>query len=350
MGFKNLLIILTASALLWNCAGSDDSKQTDSQQKEVAARDSVQQKIDSLSKVIRETPREDTLFYQRANYHLMNGDVNNAINDMEIALKLNPDEPDYYLDLAEWELRRGESGIAKNLLEEMHKKFPENVEAMVRLANIYMAVEQYKEARTYLIKASRVEPENAKLYLLSSMIFQEMEDAERAIEDLYNALKYDPDYYDAHIMLGLINARLGKDVAIDHYMNAMRVQPDNPEAVYNLGMYYQENKQYEKAIETYKKGLNNIDSTHQHFLFNLGYILENYRANPDSAVYYYQRVIENYPEDYRAFYRIGQCHEAMGQEKKAMASYEMCLKINPDFDLAYNALSRLSEKYNKQRQ
>ncbi len=350
MWFKSLLIILVGSVFFWGCSGDKQADQNNTVHEGEVIKDTVQQKIDSLSNAIRETPRRDTLFYQRAQYHLMNGDVRNAINDLEIAKKLNPEKPQYYLDLAELELRRGESGIAKNLLEECHENFPENVEAMIRLANIFMAVEQYKEARTYLIKASRVEPENARLYLLSSMIFQEMGDARRAIEDLYNALKYDPDYYDAHVMLGLINARLGKDVAIDHYMNAMRVQPDNPEAVYNLGMYYQQSKKYEKAIETYKEGLNTIDSTHQHFLFNLGYILENYKSNPDSAIYYYQKVIQEYPEDYRAFYRMGQCYEATGKVQKAMASYDMCLKINPDFDLAYNALSRLSEKYNKQRQ
>lgn len=349
MWIRKAIILLLSFWLFWSCAGKDDQNKKKTDQK-AQVTDTVQLRIDSLSSLIRETPKEDTLFYQRSQYQLMKGDVRNAVNDLEIAQKLNPEQPQYYLDLADLELRRGESGVAKNLLEECHKKFPKNVEAMVRLANIYMAVEQYKEARTYLIKASRVEPENPRLYLLSSMIFQQIGDVENAIEDLYNAIKYDPNYYDAHVMLGLISARQGKEIAIDHYMNAMRIDPDNPEAAYNLGMYYQGNEQFDKAIETYRSGLDEMDSTHQHFLFNLGYILESFKSNPDSAVHYYQKVIEHYPEDYRAFYRMGLCYEELDKVQKAMASYDMCLKVNPDFDPAYNALSRLSEQYNKQRQ
>lgn len=346
MYLRIISIAIVLLATFFACNNAEKNKESKAETQD-QTKDTVKIKIDSLSKAIRQTPKEDTLFYQRSHQYLLTGDAQNAVNDLEIAKKLNPDIPQYYLDLAEIELRRGESGIAKDILLACHEKFPNNIETMIRLANIYMAVEKYKEARTYLIKASRINPRKPRLYLLSSMIFQEIGKLERAKEELHKAIKYDPKYYDGHIMLGYINAKQGNSTAIDHYLNAKRLQPQNPEPVYNLGMFYQQNKQYDKALETYRKGLNTIDSTHQHFLFNTGYILENYKSNPDSALYYYQKVIKNYPQDYRPYFRTGLCHEALDQPQKAMASYDMCLKVNPKFEKAYSALSRLSEIHNK---
>ncbi len=340
-----VLLIFSIIVGLFACNADNQGKNTTEKNNKVT--DTVQIRIDSLSKAIRETPKDDTLFYQRSMMHIANGDITKAVRDLEIAKKLNKDEVTYYLELAEIELRRGESGISKDILENAHKRFPENVEVMIRLANIYMAVEKYKEARTKLIQASRIEPRNPDLYMLSSIIFQEIGKIDRAKDELYQALKYDPKYYDAHVMLGLINARQGKEIAIDHYLNAINAQPENPEAIYNLAMFYQENGNYEKAMDMYQKGLTRIDSTLQHFLFNSGYVLENYLKNPDSAIVYYKKVIDYYPGDYRAFFRVGKSYELLNKPREAMSYYEMCMRLNPDFEEAYNALSRLSEKYNK---
>lgn len=347
---KEIILVAFLSILIFGgCGNNSDVKTQEEKEKPEQFIDTVKIQIDSLSKAIRNTPKDDKLFYQRSQYYLLNGEVGKALNDLEIAKKLNPENVQYFLDLSDVELRRGESGIAKNLLESAHEKFPENIEVMVRLSNIYMAVEQFQKARTYLIKASRIEPRNPKLYLLSSMIFQQINMKERAIEELYTAIKYDPDYYDAHVMLGLLTADEGKDIAIDHYLNAIRINPEKGEAYYNLAMYYQQSGRYKKALHTYRKGLTIIDSTLQHFLFNSGYIYEVYLDKPDSAMVYYQNVINYFPDDYRVFYRMGQCYEDLGENKKAMASYNMCLKVNPDYEEAFEALSRLSDEQNMNR-
>jgi protein O-GlcNAc transferase len=341
-------IVIIVTFFLLGCSNNAKHKEKSNiANKEVV--DTIKLQIDSLTKAIRQTPENDALFYQRGNLYFINGDISKAVNDIEIAKKLNPDSALYYLDLSEIELRRGESGIAKNILEGAHERFPENVEVMVRLANIHMAVEQYKQARTYLIKASRVEPRNARLYLISSMIFQQIDMIDKAIDELYLAIKYDPNYYDAHVMLGLLTAKQNKDIAIDHYLNAIRTNDQNPEAYYNLAMYYQNSGKFEKALQTYRKGLNTIDSTLQHFLFNSAFVYENYMDKPDSALLYYQKVINYFPDDYRVYYRMGMCYEMIGEENKAMASYDMCLKVNPNYEEAFEALSRLSEKLNKNR-
>lgn len=346
MILKRFFGILITVFFVYACAGPD-SKKVDVSDVAVNRVDTLRIQIDQLSKSIRETPKDDTLFYQRSRAYAIYGDIKNAVNDLEIAMKLNPDDPIYYLELADLELARGESRIAKDVLSRANEKFPENVEVMIRLANIYMAIGQFSEARTKLIIASRIEPRNPNLYMLSSIIFTEIGDDDRAIEELQKAIMYDPEFYDGHVMLGVINARLGRTVARDHYENAMRLRPENPEPLYNLGMYFQENKMYDEALKTYKKGLDNIDSRMQHFLFNIGYVYENFKKEPDSAIDYFQKVIQYHPSDFRAYYHKGLCYEMKGEPEKAMAAYDMSLKVNPDFEEAFEALSILSDKRQK---
>jgi tetratricopeptide (TPR) repeat protein len=342
-------IAIVSLFIVLSCKNNSTNKTSEGNLESKEIIDTLKLKIDSLSKEIRKTPRNDQLFYNRALAYLSNGELAKAVNDLEIAKKLNPNKELYYLELSESELIRGESGIAKALLEEAHERFPESVEVMIRLSNIYMAYEQYQKARTYIILASRIEPRNPRLYLLSSMIFQEIDMEDKAIDELYLAIKYDPNYYDAHIMLGLLAANKSEDIAIDHYLNAINIEPENTEAYYNLAMYYQETSRYKKAMKIYRKVLVNIDSTLQHFNFNSGFVYENYLNRPDSAIVYYQRVLKYYPEDYRVYYRMGKTFEILGKISEAMASYDMCLKVNPRFEDAFDALSRLSNKYNKKK-
>ncbi|MDA3866096.1 MAG: tetratricopeptide repeat protein [Salinivirgaceae bacterium] len=340
---RKFLIVPAIFLFLFACNNEQKSATVKDQSKQEAA-DPIAMRIDSLSKEIRKTPMKDTLFFQRSRLYVQIGDFANAVNDLEIAKKLNKEEPQYYLDLAELEMGQGEGRISLELLQRAKEKFPENVTVKIKLARLLMAMEQFKDARTQLVLASRIEPRNPELYLMSSMIFQQIGEFDKAIEDLQKAVMYDPQYYQGHAMLGYINAQLGNKLAIDHYENAIRLQPDNPEAVYNLAMFYQENEMYDKALEMYRKGLEQINPDMQHFLFNTAYVYENFKNNPDTAITLYQKVIDRFPEDYRAFYRIGLCYEELGRPKEAMAQYDMSLKIYPKFEEAYNALSRLSEE------
>ncbi|MFO7864783.1 MAG: tetratricopeptide repeat protein [Salinivirgaceae bacterium] len=337
------LIVAAIFSLLIGCNDGQKSTEVKDKPKQEAV-DPFAMMIDSISKEIRKTPMEDTLFFQRSRLYVQIGDFENAVNDLEIAKKLNPNEPQYYLDLAELELGQGEGRISLELLQRAKDKFPENVLVKIKLARLLMAMEELKDARTQLIQASRIEPRNPELYLMSSMIFQQIGEFDKAIEDLQKAVMYDPEYYDGHVMLGYVYAQLGNKQTIDHYENAIRLQPDNPEAVYNLAMYYQDNGMYEEALELYRKGLEEIDPDMQHFLFNTAYVYENYKNNYDTAITLYQKVIDRFPDDYRAFYRMGLCYEELGKPEDAMAHYDMSLKVYPDFEEAYDALSRLSEE------
>ncbi|MBQ1655205.1 MAG: hypothetical protein II060_15605, partial [Bacteroidales bacterium] len=56
--------------------------------------------IQMLSDKIRQNPHDATLFVQRSDLQFLNGDLDEAINDMEIAMKVDSTKPPYYSKLA----------------------------------------------------------------------------------------------------------------------------------------------------------------------------------------------------------------------------------------------------------
>jgi tetratricopeptide (TPR) repeat protein len=73
--------------------------------------------------------------------------------------------------------------------------------------------------------------------------------------ELYKlALRVDPDDADAHYNLGNAYNESGKhEEAIESNKQALRIDPDNAEAHNNLGNAYHDSGKYEEAIESYKQ-------------------------------------------------------------------------------------------------
>ena len=85
--------------------------------------------------------------------------------------------------------------------------------------------------------------------------------------------------------LGILYQYLHNALAVDYYNNALNCRPNDFQALYNLGMYYQENKDYEKALSKYKMILQN-DPNNKLALHNMGW---NYLATAkyeEAAVFF----------------------------------------------------------------
>jgi tetratricopeptide (TPR) repeat protein len=107
------------------------------------------------------------------------------------------------------------------------------------------------------------------------------------------------------MLLGYVAAmaNVGKQKeAIESFKQAIRINPDDALAHYNLGGDYYDSGKHEEAIESYKQAL---------------------RIDPGFA---------------QAHYNLGFAYYTSGKYKEAMESYKQALMINPDLALAHNNL------------
>ena len=125
------------------------------------------------------------------------------------------------------------------------------------------------------------------------------------LEDAQKRVLQNPNYAWAHIGLGNTYSKSGKyEEAIASFKEALRIDPDNPDAYYFLGDIYHHKARYQEAIDVYKKA---ISINPDHYLHN----------------------------------QLGRAYVALRQYKDAVASYEEALRIDPNNAEATSALERI---------
>jgi tetratricopeptide (TPR) repeat protein len=165
-------------------------------------------------------------------------------------------------------------------------------------------------------------------------------DTNKAINSIQTAVEQNPDYYEAYLQLGLLFSAKKSKLAINYFNNASQLQPNNIEPYYNVGMFYQNAGQYDKAIETYQLLLK-LDSKEADTHYNLGYIDFKYKKAYENALQHFTDAILNDKKMAKAVYMRGLCYEALNQIDKAKVEYAFALKVDSSFELAAKANKRL---------
>jgi tetratricopeptide (TPR) repeat protein len=145
-------------------------------------------------------------------------------------------------------------------------------------------------------------------------------------------------------MLGLLYQEFNDTLAIQYYQTVARLSPKDPQPYYNMGYFYQENKNYAKALEKYNYILRNIDSKYVNAYFNQGYIYLMYLNDYGKAMAYFDSVLMIEPNKVEAIYNKGLCYEKLHDYTSARSLYIKAKSIVPNYELAIKGLNRL-DKY-----
>ncbi|HET6992345.1 MAG TPA: tetratricopeptide repeat protein, partial [Bacteroidia bacterium] len=201
---------------------------------------------------------------------------------------------------------------------------------------------KYDDEMKLIDQALHVDVHNAQAYFMKGMLFKERHDTMRAISSMQTAVEQDPDHYNAYIQLGLLSAARKDPIAETYYMNALKINPNSVEAMYDLGMYYQSIDNYNAAIETYTTLLK-VDRHNFDAHFNLGMLHAVKLGVVDEGMKYFDSAIADNPKEPRGYYGRGYCFEKNGDVMNARADYKMALTVDSTYTNAAIALSRLDK-------
>ncbi|MFW6019638.1 MAG: tetratricopeptide repeat protein [Bacteroidales bacterium] len=333
--------------LLSNC-GNNSTNNSDSQ-KDTNKKESVDQstKLEKLNKQIQAKPEDASLYHKRSKYYLESGDINNALSDINEAISLadKKNKEEYLITLSDIYFSMGQPKKTKQTLESILIDNPNNLDALLKMANLHFYRESYDQAFGFLNRAQETDPDDQRIYFLSGMINKEKEEFSKAKRDFHRATEINQDFYDAWIQLGLLAAKEGKSTAVDYYQNALDANPDSEEALYNLGMYYQENQQIEKAINTYNKLLDENPKNEKGY-YNLGYIYLTQIGDYQKAEQNFRQALEINPSNINAVYNLGSALEQQEKYDQARKQYKKTLDIQENYELGIEGLNRLDQKTN----
>ena len=166
---------------------------------------------------------------------------------------------------------------------------------------------------------------------------------EEAIEHYQQALRINPNYAEAHHNLGAALYQTGKrEEAIEHFQQALRINPDYAEAHYNLGVALYEAGKREEAIEHYQQALRiNPDYAEAHN--NLGASLAQ-AGKIEEAIAHFRQALRIKPDFAEAHCDLGLALGQAGRTPEAIEHLKRALQIKPDFTLAQNGLARLQAR------
>jgi len=129
---------------------------------------------------------------------------------------------------------------------------------------------------------------------------------------------------------------LGPDLMIEAYIQIARINPDDPEAHYNLGATYARQGHCDKAIESYRKALD-IDPDFVQALYGLGICyIDNKRIN--EAIDPLKKLIQNNPDHAQAHYNLGLCYHRTLLYEDAIDVLKRAINIYHDYSLAHYEL------------
>lgn len=123
--------------------------------------------------------------------------------------------------------------------------------------------------------------------------------------------------------------------AIESYKQTIRIKPDYAEAHYNLGIAYDELKNYPKAIESYKQAIR-IKPDFVDAYLGLG---NAYGKSGDDkkTIESYKQAIRIKPDYADVHFSLGFYYGLLGDYPKAIELYKQAIRIKPDYaDAHYN--------------
>ena len=160
------------------------------------------------------------------------------------------------------------------------------------------------------------------------------------------ALAVDSSVASYHKALGEINRRLGRiENAIAAGMQAVKLEPQDASACYNLGLALADGGKFEEAATQYRKALA-LNPRYGMAANNLGTVMEKTLGDVKEAQKFYALAIEINPRHAEAQNNLGAILSADGDLDKARAYFSAAIEANPSFIHAHYNLSTL-KKYKK---
>jgi Flp pilus assembly protein TadD len=123
------------------------------------------------------------------------------------------------------------------------------------LARLYLRTGQLPEAAREFRELLKSLPSDSEAQLNLATILLVQGDSSQAISLLTDVVGKHPDSYEAHMDLGLAFFSKKDPRARLHLETALRLNPESPEAAYNLGVLEAEEGHLESARDLYQRAL-----------------------------------------------------------------------------------------------
>ena len=159
----------------------------------------------------------------------------------------------------------------------------------------------------------------------------------KALQHYQQALEIQPNYVIPHLNLGAALTRLGRlDEAMAHYRQVLELKPGDIQAHWKLGVILTRLGRFDEAMAHYRKALETPPDDAAVY-YDYGNLLAG-RGRLDEALAQYRQALEIDPSYAMGHNNLGSVLLRLGRFDEAMAHFQQAVKIQPDYVKAHNNL------------
>ena len=338
---NKMIMILMSILLLVSCSEntSNNKAKEEGETKEVATSKS---EVETLTESITSDSLNSDLYIQRARVNLANEQISSAIKDINTALSIDRKNVDAHLVLADIYYALGDDDNILLTLNKATEYAPLDSRPIVKLSELSFLQGNANLANAYIDKALELDRFNPRAYFMRAMIALSVNDTAVAMKNFMTARIQDDEFIEPKIQIAHIYAAKNDTIAKSFFEEAIAVDPNDLSLQYDYALYLQDNGFPEQAL-TYYDALLELVPNHPDCIYNKGYVYLVYMGENDKALECFDRVLQINPNSVNAMFNKGRTYEQMGDFINAKSIYLQILRNYPDYQLAIDAVNRISE-------
>ncbi len=259
------------------------------------------------------------------------------------AIKLDAHYPDPCHNLAVAYAALGQTALAIDALKKGLAINPYYPEGYNNLASFFLQVKDYAQAEKALLAAVKLRPYYGRALYNLGKLHLDTNNKEKALYYFKKScMEADFDNEAGFFAYAQTSFALHKfDDAIEGYTKALTYNPNNYEALFNLGNAYFLSHEPEQALVRYKQ-LVAKDPTQLRAIFNIG---ETYfmMDKPQEALPYFLQVQSHHKQFPQVVVRLADCYAQLGNTQKAASILHDFIDTTPHQHLKVAARDLLHE-------
>ena len=205
---------------------------------------------------------------------------------------------------------------------------------------------KYEKAISALQKAVRLDERSSIVTSCNLGVLFESRNLYDAAADTYQqAIRIKPSYSLINLLLGRTYAKLGfHRKAISCYLEMIRMQTEDPETLYELGLLFKNNDRKLEAIAFLEEAVYRKDDYAQAY-YVLGTLYEF--QQDEMALEAFKKAVALNPNFWQGHISQGRTYDRLGNLNEALAAYNQALQVIPENISKYFVHSQRGEIYQK---
>lgn len=295
--------------------------------------------------LLRDAPRTERLAINLSRAFGQLGYLNDAERVLKEAMQAHPESIDLTRAMTVVLVRMHRNGEAIKLVSDTAKAHPNNIDEQIELFRVLVLLSQFEKARPMAAKLLAARPHGSEVLYLCGIIENEDGNPEQARTHLEESIKIDPDNNDARYHLGVVYVQLHQwQPAVDNLQKAIELHIPLPEAHFELAKALRGLGQADLAaqeMKTYQqlKKANEAAIAAESAAALADKDLET--GKTDEALAKYREAVQGVPENALYHYKLSVALRKTGDSDGERAQLEQALKLDPKLAAAHNELGFL---------